>query len=106
MLKRACRFAALYGTALMILGCLPQLPQPDVTQPYGLLILPETIRLVRLNNQPLDTPVRVSTLRLPPGLHTLRFTYAGSSPQHAGQTNDPFQFQVQAGHQYVFEAKT
>ena len=106
MPQRSCHFIILCSIALMVLGCLAQPEQPSVTQPHALLVLPAAIRLVALDTQTLDPRVRLGEVRLTPGLHTLRFSYAGSSPQHAGQGGDPLQFQVQAGHQYVFEAKT
>ena len=96
----------LLGGACGLLSCLAPPEQPDGAQPYARLVLPEAIRLVALDNQTIDPRLRIREIQVTPGSHTLRFAYAGNSPQHAGQQHDPFQFEVQAGHQYVFDAKT
>ena len=80
--------------------------QPDGAQPYARIVLPDAIRLVALDNQTFDPRLRIREIQATPGLHTLRFAYAGDSSQHAGQQYDPFQCEVQAGHQYVFDART
>jgi hypothetical protein len=73
---------------------------------YALLLFPEAIRLVALDTQRIDSRVRIKTIRVTPGLHRLRMAYAGPSPQHAGQQNDPFCLDTQAGQQYLFETRT
>ena len=94
------------GGACGLLSCLAPPELPSGAQPYARIILPEAIRLVALDNQTFDPRLRTREIQVTPGFHTLRFAYAGNSPQHAGQQNDPLQFEVQAGHQYVFEART
>ena len=106
MRRKFCWFMLLLGGACGLLSCLAPPEPPNGAQPYARIILPEAIRLVALDNQTFDSPQRIKEIQVTPGLHTLRFVYAGNSPQHAGQQNDPFQFEVQAGHQYVFEART
>ena len=99
-------FGLLLGGALGLLSCVTLPEQPGGAQPYARLVLPEAIRLVALDTQPFDPRVRIRAIQVTPGSHSLSFAYAGNSPQHAGQQNDPFRMEVQAGHQYVFEAKT
>jgi len=106
MPRKFCWFILLLGVACGLLSCLASPEPPDGAQPYASIVLPEAIRLVALDNQTFDPRLRLREIRVTPGLHTLRFAYAGNSPQHAGQQNDPLQFEVQAGHQYVFEART
>ena len=96
----------LLGAACGLLSCLAPPEQPNGAQPYARLVLPDAIRLVGLDNQSFDPRLRIRELQVTPGAHTLRFAYAGNSPQHAGQPYDPFSFEVQAGHEYVFEART
>src|ERR671935_1844796 len=99
-------FILLLGGAYGLLSCLAPPEQPNGAQPYARIVLPEAIRLVALDNQTVDPRLRIREIQVTPGAHTLRFAYAGNSPQHAGQQHDPFQFEVQAGHQYVFDART
>jgi len=99
-------FMLLLGGACGLLSCLAPPQQPDGAQPYARIVLPEAIRLVALDNQTFNPPLRIREIQVTPGLHTLRFAYAGNSPQHAGQQNDPLQFEAQAGHQYVFDVRT
>jgi hypothetical protein len=101
-----CWFILLLGGAYGLLSCLAPPEQPNDAQPYARIVLPEAIRLVALDNQIVDPRLRIREIQVTPGSHTLRFAYAGNSPQHAGQQHDPFQFEGQAGHQYVFEART
>ena len=89
-----------------MLSCLAPPEQPNGAQAYARIIFPEAIRLVALDNQSFDPRMHIREIQVTPGSHTLRFVYAGHSPQHAGQGNDPLQFEVQAGHQYVFDART
>ena len=70
------------------LPCPPE--PPNGAQPYARIVLPEAIRLVALDNQTFDSRLRIKEIQVTPGFHTLRFVYAGNSPQHAGQQNDPF----------------
>ena len=104
------RWLALIAVWLGLMGCAtthPDLPeQPAESQPYALLVLPDSIRLVALDARPFDQRLRIREMRLTPGPHSLRLAYVGNSPQHAGQQADPFQLEAQAGHKYVFEAKT
>jgi hypothetical protein len=106
MRRKYCCFIFLLGGACGLLSCLAPPELPSGAQPYARIILPEAIRLVALDNQTFDPRLRTREIQVTPGFHTLRFAYAGNSPQHAGQQNDPLQFEVQAGHQYVFEART
>jgi hypothetical protein len=86
---------------------LPRPPeQPNGAQSYARIVLPEAIRLVALDNQAFDPRLRIREIQVTPGSHILHFAYAGNSPQHAGQQNEPFRFEVQAGHQYIFDART
>ena len=101
-----CWCILLLGSAYGLLSCLAPPAQPNGAQPYARIVLPEAIRLVALDNQTFDPRLRIREIQVTPGSHVLRFAYAGNSPQHAGQQHDPFQFEVQAGHQYVFEART
>jgi hypothetical protein len=92
---------------LGLLSCaMVQPEQPDVAQPYALLMFPEAIRLVALDTHNIDPRIRITAIRVSPGLHRLRLVYAGQSPQHAGQQADPFCLETQAGQQYLFETKT
>ena len=106
MRRTFCWFILLLAGAGGLLGCLTHPEQPAGAQPYARIVLPEAIRLVALDNQAVDPRLRIREIQVTPGSHTLRFAYAGNSPQHAGQQNNPLQFEVQAGHQYVFEART
>jgi hypothetical protein len=101
-----CWFILLLGGACGLLSCLAPPAQPNGAQPYARLVLPDAIRLVALDNQTFDSRLRIKEIQVTPGTHTLRFAYAGNSQPHAGQQYDPFQFEVEAGHQYVFEART
>ena len=106
MRRKFCWFILLLGGACGLLSCLAPPEPPNGAQPYARIILPEAIRLVALDNQTFDSPQRIKEIQVTTGFHTLRFAYAGNSPQHAGQQNEPLQFEVQAGHQYVFEARS
>jgi len=101
-----CWFILLLGVACGLLSCLAPPEQPNGAQPYGRIVLPEAIRLVALDNRTFDPRLRIREIQVTPGPHTLHFAYAGNSPQHAGQQHEPLHFEVQAGHQYVFEART
>jgi hypothetical protein len=101
-----CWCLLLLGEALGLLSCAPLPTQPGETQPYALLVFPEAIRLVALDSQTIDSRVRISTIRVAPGLHRLRMVYTGPSPQHAGQQNDPFCLDTYMGQQYLFETRT
>jgi hypothetical protein len=101
------RWLILIGGILGLLGCATLPEQPGQAQPYALLVLPpDAIRLMALDAQPVDPRARVDTLRVTPGLHSLRLVYIGSSASHAGQEAAPFRLEMQAGHKYLFEAKT
>jgi hypothetical protein len=89
-----------------LLSCVPWPAQPEVSQPYALLVLPGEVRVLALDTQSVDPRVQLRDLRISPGLHRLRFAYAGSSPQHTGQEGPLLCLETQAGHQYHFEAKT
>ena len=106
MRRTFCWFILLLGGVYGLLSCLAPPEQPNGTQPYARIVLPDAIRLVALDSQTFDPRLRIRELQVTPGTHTLRFAYAGTSPQHAGQQYDPFPFEAQAGHQYVFEART
>jgi len=99
-------FVLLLGGTLGLLSCVTLPAQSGGAQPYARLVLPEAIRLVALDTQTFDPRARIREIQVTPGPHNLSFAYAGSSPQHAGQQADPFRFEAQEGHQYVFEAKT
>ena len=106
MRRKFCWFMLLLGGACGLLSCLAPPEQPNGAQPYARIVLPEAIRLVALDNQTFDPRLRIKEIQITPGSHALRFAYAGNSQRHAGQQHDPFQFEVQAGHQYVFDART
>ena len=99
-------FVLLFGGACGLLNCLAPPEQLGGAQPYARIVLPEAIRLVALDNQTFDPRLRIRELQVTPGPHSLRFAYAGSSSQHAGQQADPLLVEFQAGHQYVFDART
>ena len=105
-MRKAIRGLVLIGVWLGLLGCATLPPQPDDVQPYALLVLPEDIRLLALDAQPFDPRLQIRAMRLTPGFHSLHLAYAGSSAPHAGQQAAPFRLEAQAGHKYVFEAKT
>ena len=96
----------LLGEVLGLLSCAPLPTQPGETQPYALLVFPEAIRLIALDSQTIDSRVRIRAVRVAPGIHRLRMVYAGPSPQHAGQQNDPFCLDTHVGQQYLFETRT
>ena len=96
----------LVGGIFGLLGCATLPEQPGEAQPYALLVLPDAIRLLTLDVQTFDPRFRISAVRVTPGLHSLRLAYVGSSASHAGQEAEPFRLEAQAGHQYLFEAKT
>src|SRR3989442_756002 len=100
------RGLVLIGGILGLLGCATLPEQPREAQPYALLVLPDAIRLLTLDVQTFDPRVRINLIRITPGLHSLRFAYVGSSAPHAGQQAEPFRLEAQAGHKYLFEAKT
>jgi len=100
------RLLVLIVGLLGLLGCATLPEQPGETQPYALIVLPEAIRLLALDTQTVDPRLRLREIRVTPGPHSLRFAYAGSSPQHAGQQADLFRLEVQGGYRYLFEAKT
>ena len=99
-------FVLLLGGTLGLLSCVTLPEQPGGAQPYARLVLPEAIRLVALDTQTFDPRARIREIQVAPGPHNVSLAYAGSSPQHAVQQADPFRFEAQEGHQYVFEAKT
>jgi hypothetical protein len=74
------------------------------------LVFPESINVLAIDGRTIDPRAQVQNLRVTPGAHVLRFSYSavgpGGSPQHAGQQAAPFPLEVQAGHKYLFEAKT
>ena len=82
-------FILLLGGVLGPLSCAPLPEQPNNAQPYALLVFPEEIRLVALDTQSVDPRARIKDIRVAPGPHRLRFTYAGRSLQHVGQQIDP-----------------
>jgi len=96
----------LLASCCMLLGCVTMPAQPDTTQPYARLVLPDTIRLLALDTRAFDARLRLTDLRVTPGTYRMRFAYAGPSAAHAGQQADPYMLEVQAGQQYVFEART
>jgi len=100
------RWLILIGGILGLLGCVPLPEQPGEAQPYALLVLPDAIRPLTLDTQTFDPRGRIRAIRVTPGFHSLRFTYAGSSAPHVGQQAAPFRLEAQAGYQYLFEAKT
>ena len=100
------RWLMLIGGVVGLLGCATLPAQPGEAQPHALLVLPEAIRLLALDTQTFDPRLRISAIRVTPGPHDLHFAYAGSSSQHAGQQVEPFRLEAQAGHKYLFEAKT
>ena len=106
MRRRPGWFILLLGGVLGLLSCTPLPEQPNNAQPYALLVFPEEIRLVALDTQNVDPRARIKDIRVTPGPHRLRFTYAGRSLQHVGQQIDPVCLETQAGHQYLFGTRT
>jgi hypothetical protein len=106
MRRTFCWLLLLLGGVGGLLGCLAHPEQPHGAQPYARLVLPEAIRLVALDNQTFDPRLRLRDIQITPGSHILHLAYTGNSPQHAGQQHEPLRFEAQAGHQYVFEART
>jgi hypothetical protein len=97
----------LLGVWLGLMGCTTTVPeQPTDAQPYALLVLPESIRLVAVDTHTFDPRLPTKEVRLSPGLQSLRLAYVGTSLAHVGQQADPFRLEAQAGHKYVFEART
>lgn len=88
------------------LGCLSAPLQPEGAQPYARLVLPDAIRLVQVDAQALDPRLRLRHIQVTPGAHQFRFVYVGSSPQHAGQQNDPFTLDMRPGYQYELDTRT
>jgi hypothetical protein len=106
MRRTLCWCILLLGGACGLLSCLAHPEQQHGAQPYARIVLPEEIRLVALDNRTFDPRQRLRAIQVTPGSHILHLAYAGNSPQHAGQQLEPLRFEVQAGHQYVFEART
>lgn len=97
----------------LALGCAvtPDLPaQPAPAEPYALLKFSTAMQLTALNQQSIDTPVPIRSLRVRPGQHALRFLHINEGPEgsqaHAGQLADPFILEAYEGLVYEFEAKT
>ena len=101
-----CWFILLLGGAYGLLSCLAPPEQPNGAQPYARIVLPEAIRLVAHDNHAFEPRLRLRELQVTLSSHLPPFAYAGNSPQHAGQQNEPLRFEVQAAHQYVFDART
>jgi hypothetical protein len=68
------------------------------------------MHLIALDDQSITTPALISSLRVTPGQHTLRFVHVDAGPdgsaQHAGQHAAPFTLNVREGIAYHFAAKT
>jgi hypothetical protein len=84
--------------------------QPTPLEPYALLKFSAAMQLLALDQQTIDTPASIRTLRVRPGQHTLRFLHVNDgiegSAQHAGQVADLFMLEAFEGLVYEFEAKT
>jgi len=106
MRRRLRWFILLFAGVLGLCSCVPLPEQPNTAQPYGLLVFPDEIRLVALDTHMVDPRARIEAIRVAPGLHRLRLTYAGRSPQHGGQQLGPFCLETEAGHQYLFGTRT
>lgn len=95
---------------LLLAGCIPSPPQPEVSAPYALLEFPPTMQMVTINGHAIDDRLVLRDLRVAPGRHTLHFAYtargAEGSRQHDGQRAGPFLLETQAGRTYIFAAKT
>ena len=94
-------------------GCADQSllpPQPEPAKPYALLTFSAAMQLLALDQQTIDTPTTIRTLRVSPGQHSLRFQHVNDGPEgsarHAGQQADPFVLEAFEGLVYEFEAKT
>lgn len=85
-------------------------PQPEPSQPYALLTFSSAMKLLALDQQPVDTSTTIRALRVSPGRHALRFQHVNDGPEgsarHAGQQADPFVLETFEGLVYEFEAKT
>ena len=87
-----------------------QIDAPPASEPYAILQFSRAIQLIAFNDQAIDPSQPIRTLRVRPGLHTLRFVHLNDGPEgsaaHAGQQADPFTLEVHEGITYAFEAKT
>lgn len=96
--------------ALLSCATLPGPAQPEPSAPYAVLAFSASMRLLQLDDQPIDARTRLRRLRVTPGRHTLRFVHlnegADGSAEHAGQRADPFTLDARAGTTYQFESKT
>jgi len=106
MPRRCLWFLVVLSAACGLLRCTPVPVQPGKAEPYALVVLPQAIHVLGLDTQTFDPRWYIQEIRVIPGLHSLRFAYEGSSPQHRGQQPVSFLLGTQAGHQYVFEPKT
>jgi hypothetical protein len=108
------RLTLLLGLYLWFLGAcaasLPEPEQPSAAAPHALIQLSAAAKLLAVDEQQFDTRMRIRTLRVSPGQHTLRFVHVAAGPDgstaHAGQHASPFILHTEAGMTYQFEAKT
>jgi hypothetical protein len=106
------QYVLVCASLVLAIGCaaLPPPPQPALSEPYALLTFPESMQLLTIDGQSLNTRARVKAIRVTPGQHTLQFAYqptnVGDSESHAGQLAMPFPLETQAGATYVFVART
>ena len=107
-------FALVLGLSLWFLwSCAPVAnspEQPPLTEPFALLQFSAAMQLTAVDNQPVASRQAIRTLRVRPGVHTLRFIHVNDGPEgsadHAGQLAAPFTLETHAGITYEFEAKT
>jgi hypothetical protein len=95
---------------LYTLGCATVPESPKASGPYAVLKFPPSMQLIAVDQQAAESRRHVSTLRLTPGKHSLRFMHINAgidgSAEHDGELAYPFTLDVQEGMVYQFESKT
>jgi hypothetical protein len=109
-MRRIARTLCLAAGFLYIFGCATAPTPPEPAGPYATLELPAVIRVLAIDDRQIEGHSPMTTLRVAPGRHLLRFAYAAvgieASPEHDGQVAEPFPLDMHAGHTYRLIAKT
>lgn len=111
-MKWIARCLGIIVSVAALLSCvtLPAPEQPEPSAPHARLEFSASMRLLRLDDQQLDTQTHLDQLRVRPGPHTLYFMHLNAgvdgSADHAGQHAAPFILDAHAGITYQFESKT